>query len=43
MNRMDKIEYIKKYIDDVKNRDSLDFIYFFVKAHIDKVWEKDKK
>lgn len=43
MDRIDKVEYIKKYIDDVENRDSLDFIYFFVKAHMERVWEEDKK
>lgn len=43
MNRIDKIEYIKKHITDVEQRDSLDFIYFFVKAHIERVWEEDKK
>lgn len=41
MNRMYKIEYIKKHIDDVENRDSVDFIYAFIKGYIDKVWEKE--
>lgn len=40
---MDKIEYIKKYIDDVKNEDSVAFIYAFIKAHVDKVLEKENK
>ena len=40
---MDKREYIKKNIDDIKNEDSVTFIYAFIKAHIDKVWEKENK
>lgn len=40
---MDKIEYIKKYIDDVKNKDSINFIYYFIKGHVDKVWEKERE
>lgn len=43
MNRMDKIEYIKKYIDDVDHRDILEFIYSCVEAYIEKPWEEDKK
>lgn len=40
---MDKREYIKKYIDDIENEDSISFIYRFVRGHIDKVWEKERE
>lgn len=40
---MDKREYIKKYIDDIKNEDSVTFIYAFIKAHVDEVWKKENR
>lgn len=39
---MDKREFIKNYIDDVKNEDSITFIYYFIKGHIDNVLEKER-
>lgn len=38
---MDKREYIKKYIDDIKNEESVNFIYYFMQAHLNKVWVRD--
>ena len=40
---MDKREYIKKYIDDIENEDSISIIYHFVRGYIDKVWEKERE
>ena len=40
---MDKREFIKNYIDDVKNEDSITFVYYFIKGHIDKVWGKERE
>lgn len=40
---MDKREYIKKYIDDIENEDSISFIYHFIKGRVDKVWEKERE
>lgn len=40
---MDKREYIKKYIDDIKNEDSVEFLYWFIKSHIDELWKKENK
>lgn len=40
---MDKREFIKNYIDDIENEDSISFIYHFVRGHIDKVWEKERE
>lgn len=37
---MDKREFIKNYIDDVKNEDSITFIYYFIKGSIDDVLKK---
>lgn len=40
---MNKREYIKKWIDDIENEDSISFIYHFVRGHIDKVLEKERE
>ncbi len=40
---MDKREFIKNYIDDIENEDSISFIYHFVRGYIDKVWEKERE
>lgn len=40
---MDKREFIKNYIDDIENEDSISFIYYFVRSYIDKVWEKERE
>ena len=39
---MDKREFIKNYIDDVKNEDSVTFIYYFIKGYIDKVGKREE-
>ncbi|EKY22797.1 hypothetical protein [Clostridium celatum] len=32
---MDKREYIKKYIDEVNNDESVSFIYWFIRGYIE--------
>lgn len=43
IDRNEEIEYIKNHIAEVDHKDSLDFLYFFIKAHVEKVWEKENK
>lgn len=40
---MNKREYIKKHIDDIKNDESIEFIYWFVKSHIEEILKKENK
>lgn len=40
---MNKREYIKKAIDDIKNDEPIEFIYWFVKSHIEEIWKKENK